>query len=51
MMGAVGGFTVGLFSHEGAVNLGLLMLGFALCAAVAQGLLHRLVARSARQGR
>ncbi|MDP1895621.1 MAG: multidrug effflux MFS transporter [Hydrogenophaga sp.] len=51
MMGAVGGFTVGLFSHEGAVNLGLLMLGFALCAAVAQGLLHRLIARSARQGR
>lgn len=51
MMGAVGGFTVGLFTHEGAVNLGLLMLGFALCAAVAQGLLHRLVARSARQGR
>ncbi|MDP3922224.1 MAG: multidrug effflux MFS transporter [Hydrogenophaga sp.] len=51
MMGAVGGFTVGLFTHEGAVNLGLLMLGFALCAAVAQGLLHRLIARSARQGR
>ena len=45
MMGAVGGFTVGLFSHEGAVNLGLLMLGFALCAAVAQGLLHRLRGR------
>jgi DHA1 family bicyclomycin/chloramphenicol resistance-like MFS transporter len=51
MMGAVGGFTVGLFTHEGAVNLGLLMLGFALCAAVAQGLLHRRTARSARQGR
>ena len=51
MMGAVGGFTVGLFTHEDAVNLGLLMLGFALCAAVAQALLHRLMARSARQGR
>jgi len=51
MMGAVGGFTVGLFTHEGAVNLGLLMLGFAVCAALAQGLLHRLTARSARQGR
>ena len=45
MMGAVSGFTVGLFTHEGAVNLGLLMLGFALCAAVAQGLLHRLRGR------
>ena len=51
MMGAVGGFTVGLFTHDGAVNLGLLMLGFAVCAALAQGLLHRLIARSARQGR
>lgn len=51
MMGAVGGFTVGLFTHDSAVNLGLLMLGFALCAAVAQALLHRLTARSARQGR
>jgi len=41
LMGAVGGFTVGLFPHESAVNLGLLMLGYALCAAVAQWLLHR----------
>lgn len=49
MMGAVGGFTVGLFTHEGAVNLGLLMLGFALCAAVAQGLLHRLQHRRDRK--
>jgi MFS transporter, DHA1 family, multidrug resistance protein len=44
LMGAVGGYAVGLFPHEGAVNLGLLM-GFALCAAVAQGLLHRNKAR------
>ncbi|WP_439112253.1 multidrug effflux MFS transporter [Hydrogenophaga sp.] len=41
LMGAVGGFTVGLFTHESAVNLGLLMLGFSVCAAVAQVLLHR----------
>jgi DHA1 family bicyclomycin/chloramphenicol resistance-like MFS transporter len=41
VMGAVGGFTVGLFTHEGAVNLGLLMVGFSLCAALAQWLLHR----------
>ena len=41
MMGAVGGFTVGLFPHESAVNLGLLMLGYALCAALAHWLLHR----------
>jgi DHA1 family bicyclomycin/chloramphenicol resistance-like MFS transporter len=45
MMGAVGGFAVGLFRHEGALNLGLLMLGFALCGAIAQWLLHRRLAR------
>ncbi|MDO9149719.1 MAG: multidrug effflux MFS transporter [Hydrogenophaga sp.] len=47
MMGAVGGFTVGLFPHESAVNLGLLMLGYASCAAVAHWLLHRLKAGAA----
>lgn len=41
MTGAVGGFSVGLFRHEGALNLGLRMLGFALCGAFAQWLLHR----------
>ena len=41
LMGAVGGYAVGLFSHDGAVNLGLLMLGFTLCALAAQLLLHR----------
>lgn len=41
MMGAVGGFAVGLFPHEGAVNLGWLMLGFALLGALAQWRLHR----------
>jgi len=41
LMGAVGGYAVGLFSHDGAVNLGWLMLGFTLCAVAAQGLLQR----------
>jgi MFS transporter, DHA1 family, multidrug resistance protein len=41
LMGAVGGFAVGLFHHEGAINLGWLMLLFAVCGASAQWLLHR----------
>ncbi len=41
MLGAVGAFAVGLFAHRGAVNLGLLMLGIAACALIAQLLLHR----------
>ena len=41
LMGAVGGYAVGLFTHEGALNLGLLMLGFALCALAALVLLLR----------
>lgn len=41
LMGAVGGYAVGLFPHEGAVNLGLLMISFSLCAAAAQVLLNR----------
>jgi DHA1 family bicyclomycin/chloramphenicol resistance-like MFS transporter len=41
MVGAAGGNAVGLLHHEGAVNLGWLMLGFALCSAVAQGVLVR----------
>lgn len=41
LMGAAGGFAVGLFHHEGAVNLGWLMLGLALCGAGTQWLLHR----------
>lgn len=41
LMGAVGGYAVGLFPHEGAVNLGLLMISFSLCAAGAQVLLNR----------
>ena len=45
LTGAVGGFAVGLFSHENAVNLGLLMLLLALCGVVAQVWLHRLPGR------
>jgi len=45
LMGAVGGFAVGLFHHEGAANLGWLMLGLALCGALAQRALHRGQAR------
>lgn len=41
LTGAVGGFAVGLFPHDGAGNLGWLMLGFALCGAIAQWVLHR----------
>lgn len=40
VMGAVGGYAVGLFNHQGAVQLGWLMFGFAACAALAQGVLH-----------
>ncbi|MGM9428024.1 multidrug effflux MFS transporter [Hydrogenophaga sp. MI9] len=41
LTGAVGGFAVGLFPHDGAGNLGWLMIGFALCGALAQWALHR----------
>ncbi len=41
LMGAVAGYAVGLVPHEGAVNLGILMMGLALCAAGAQAVLHR----------
>ena len=41
LMGALGGYAVGLVSHDGAVNLGLLMTGFTLCAGVALVLLNR----------
>lgn len=40
LMGAVAGYAVGLVPHEGAVNLGLLMIAFALCSAAAQAMLH-----------
>ena len=41
LMGATGGYLVGLVPHEGAVNLGWMMLGFALTGAMAQFFLHR----------
>ncbi|WP_159596485.1 Bcr/CflA family efflux MFS transporter [Hydrogenophaga sp. BPS33] len=41
VMGAVGGFVVGLVPHNGAANLGWLMLGLSAGAAVAMALLQR----------
>jgi DHA1 family bicyclomycin/chloramphenicol resistance-like MFS transporter len=41
LMGAAGGYAVGLLTHHGAANLGWLMLGLAGCGAVAQTVLHR----------
>ena len=41
LMGALGGYSVGLVSHANTVNLGLLMLAFTLCAMAAQFLLRR----------
>ncbi len=35
LMGAIGGYSVGLVSHQGSRNLGLLMLFFTLCALAA----------------
>jgi DHA1 family bicyclomycin/chloramphenicol resistance-like MFS transporter len=40
LLGAAGGYAVGLFEHHGAATLGWLMLGFTACAALAQALLH-----------
>ncbi len=42
LMGAAGAYSVGLVAHRGSVNLGLLMMGFTLCAVAAQVLLLRL---------
>ena len=41
LTGAVGGYLVGLMHHDGAVNLGLLMLAYMACSACAQVVLHR----------
>ncbi|MFM7025878.1 MAG: Bcr/CflA family efflux MFS transporter [Limnohabitans sp.] len=41
LMGAVGAYVVGLVSHHGAVNLGLLMTGFTLGGGVALLLMKR----------
>ena len=42
LMGAVGGFAVGLFSHEDATHLGLLMLALAMIGVVGHVWLQRL---------
>lgn len=39
--GALGGYVVGLLTHDGPVNLGWLMLGLSLCGCLAQWLLYR----------
>jgi DHA1 family bicyclomycin/chloramphenicol resistance-like MFS transporter len=41
LTGATGGYLVGLVPHEGAVNLGWMMLGFALIGAAAQWALRQ----------
>ncbi len=41
LMGALGGYSVGLVPHHGSRNLGLLMLGFSLCALAAHLALRR----------
>jgi DHA1 family bicyclomycin/chloramphenicol resistance-like MFS transporter len=42
LMGAVGAYSVGLVPHQGARNLGWLMLGFSLCSLCAHLALRRL---------
>ena len=41
LTGAIGGYLVGLLHHDGAVNLGLLMIAYMACSASAQVMLHR----------
>jgi DHA1 family bicyclomycin/chloramphenicol resistance-like MFS transporter len=45
LVGAVGGALVGWVSHQGSVNLGLLMLGFTVCGLMGQLALHRGIGR------
>ncbi len=45
LLGAVGGYAVGLLTHDGAVNLGWLMLALACAGALAQLMLRSRVAR------
>jgi MFS transporter, DHA1 family, multidrug resistance protein len=47
MSGAFGAFVVGLLPHEGQVNLGALMLAWAVCGLAAQAVLFRVVPRMA----
>lgn len=46
LTGAFSGYAVGLLTHEGPVNLGLLMLGLTLTGLLAQGVLFRFVLRT-----
>ena len=48
MTGAASGYVVGMVGHEGAVNLGWVMLAFSGCGALAQVYLHRHWTRPAR---
>jgi len=48
LTGAVGGYVVGLVSHQGSVNLGLLMTGFTLCGGVTLLMLNRRLKPSSR---
>ena len=41
LTGATGGYLIGLVPHNGAVNMGWMMLAFSLVALAAQSLLHR----------
>lgn len=41
LLGAFGGYTVGLVSHDGALNLGLLMLAFTSCSVLALAWMQR----------
>lgn len=41
LMGAAGGYVVGLVSHQGTINLGCLMLMFTLCSVLAFAMLQR----------
>jgi DHA1 family bicyclomycin/chloramphenicol resistance-like MFS transporter len=40
-LGALGGYVVGLFRHDDVIHLAGFMLSLSLCAALAQGVLHR----------
>jgi DHA1 family bicyclomycin/chloramphenicol resistance-like MFS transporter len=48
LMGALGGYAVGLVPHDGSVNLGLLMMGLTLAAILAQTILHRQISATPR---
>jgi DHA1 family bicyclomycin/chloramphenicol resistance-like MFS transporter len=50
LLGALAAYGVGLVSHEGPVNLGLLMLGASLAGLLAQVLLFGVVLRRPRTG-